>query len=134
MSDNPYDAPSAESQVVGVRSGSREDLKAVATYQKGILLCILIYLVAVFSQLAVPPDLRMFLTFGLLAVGLVGTVFVILLAIKLYKVAIGILLGILTFIPCVGLLVLLMVNGKATAILRQNGVRVGLLGADLSQL
>jgi hypothetical protein len=50
-----------------------------------------------------------------------------------YSVASGILLGIGTFIPCVGLLILLMINGKATKILRENGHNVGLLGADLSK-
>jgi hypothetical protein len=30
--------------------------------------------------------------------------------------------------------VLLVVNGKATAVLKQNGIKVGLLGANLSQI
>ena len=37
-------------------------------------------------------------------------------------------------IPCVGLLALLAVNGKATTVLRSNGIKVGLLGADLSKI
>jgi len=45
-----------------------------------------------------------------------------------------VLLGILTLIPCIGLIVLLVVNGKATGILKQNGIKVGLLGANLSQI
>lgn len=134
MSQNPYESPSLESHVVGVKSGSREDLKLVAKYQKGILVCILIYLVAVFGQFAIPPEFRPLVALGVLAVALTGTVFVFLLAIKVYSTGVGILLGILTLAPCLGLIVLLMVNGKATAILRQNGIRVGLLGADLSQL
>jgi hypothetical protein len=32
------------------------------------------------------------------------------------------------------LITLLVVNGKATAILKQNGIRVGLLGANLSEI
>ena len=35
--------------------------------------------------------------------------------------------------PYIGLIVLLVVNGKATGILKQNGIKVGLLGANLSQ-
>ncbi|MCL4194085.1 MAG: hypothetical protein KJZ87_20275 [Thermoguttaceae bacterium] len=34
----------------------------------------------------------------------------------------------------IGLITLLVVNGQATNVLRQNGIRVGLLGADMSQL
>jgi hypothetical protein len=134
MSDNPYQPPSAAAQVVGVKSGSREDLKSVAQFQKGILVCILIYLCAVVFQFALPAELRLFLGLGIRVVGLAGTVFVFLLAIKVYSTGVGILLGILTIIPCVGLIVLLIVNGKATAILKQNGIKVGLLGADLSQI
>jgi hypothetical protein len=36
-----------------------------------------------------------------------------------------------TFIPVLGLLILAIVNGKATAFLKGNGVKVGLLGAKV---
>ena len=119
---------------MGVNSGSLADLRSVAQFQKGILVCILIYLVAVVAQFAIPQDVRPLVGLGVLVVGLVGTVFVFLLATKVYNVGIGILLGILTLIPCLGLIVLLVVNGKATSILKRNGIKVGLLGADLSQI
>ena len=134
MSDNPYEPPLAPGTAVGVLSGSRADLRSVAQYQKGILICILIYLIAVFCRFAVPANLQLFLGIGVLMLGLAGTVFVFLLAIKVYGTVAGVLLGILTFIPCLGLIILLVVNGKATSVLRQNGIKVGLLGADLSQL
>ena len=134
MNENPYQPPSAESNIVGVKSGTREDLRKVAQYQKGILVCILIYLIAVIFQFAIPAELRPIIGVGVLFVGLTGTVFVFLLAIKVYSTAVGVLLGILTLIPCIGLIVLLIVNGKATGILKQNGVKVGLLGANLSQI
>lgn len=134
MSQNPYQSPSTPSQAVGVLSGAREDLRAVAKYQKGIVVCILIYLVAVFSQLVVPQGVRPFIAGGVLLVGLAGTIFVFLLAMKVYSTGLGILFGILTLVPCIGLIVLLVVNGKATSILKQNGLKVGLLGADLSKI
>jgi hypothetical protein len=134
MSENPYQSPAAESQVVGVKSGHRDDLRSVAKYQKGILICILIYLLAVLAQFGIPAELRLVLALGVLVVGIVGTIFVFLLAMKVYSTVVGVLLGILTLVPCVGLIVLLVVNGKATAILRQNGIKVGLLGANLSKI
>ena len=133
MSENPYQSP-VTAEVVGVVSGRREDLRSVAVYQKGILVCILIYLIAVFGQFVLPAELRLFLGIGILVLGLAGTIFVFLLAMKVYNVALGILLGILALIPCIGLLVLLMVNGKATAILKQNGIKVGLMGANLADV
>jgi len=134
VSENPYQPPSAMPPAVGVKSGNREDLLSVAQYQKGILVCILIYFIAVICQFAVPPELRPIIVIGVLVVGLAGTIFVFLLAIKVYSTGVGVLLGILTFIPCLGLIVLLVVNGKATEILKQNGIKVGLLGANLSQI
>ncbi|MGD9648794.1 MAG: hypothetical protein AB7U73_23990 [Pirellulales bacterium] len=138
MSGNPYEAPPAlppsPPPAVGVLSGSRYDLRSVAVYQKGVMLCILLYLLAVIGQFALPMELRPMLTLGFLAVGLIGAVFVVLLSIKVYGVGIGIVLGVLTFIPCLGLLALLRVNAKATSVLQQNGIKVGLLGANLSQI
>lgn len=134
MSNNPYQPPQSVSSVVGVLSGSREDLRSVARAQKGIMICILIYLIAVAVQFAIPPELRLFLGLGIMVVALVGAVFVFMLAIKVYGTGLGILLGLLSLIPCIGLIVLLIINVRATAILKQNGIKVGLTGADLSSI
>jgi hypothetical protein len=134
MTENPYQAPQATSTAVGVLSGTRDDLRSVAKCQKGILVCILIYLVAVFGQFALPPEIRPLVGFSVLIVGLVGAVFVFMLAIKVYGTGIGIVLGVLSLVPLIGLIVLLVVNGKATGILKQNGIKVGLLGADTSAI
>jgi hypothetical protein len=134
VSQNPYEAPTIPAQAVGINSGSRDDLKSVAKYQKGILVCILIYIVTVFGQLAVPANVRFIFAIVVVLTGLVGTIFVFLLAMKVYSPAVGVLYGILTLVPCIGLLMLMVVNGKATSVLKQNGIKVGLLGADLSQI
>jgi len=134
MSYNPFEAPQSDSRVIGILSGKREDLRSVARYQKGVIVCILIYFLAMFSQFALPPELRMFLGIGVLFVGLTGAVFAFLLAIKTHGTGQGILLGILCLVPCVGLLVLLIINSKATSVLKQNGIKVGLLGADLKSI
>ncbi|MBI83680.1 MAG: hypothetical protein CMJ81_10830 [Planctomycetaceae bacterium] len=57
------------------------------------------------------------------------TFFVFSLAIKVFSTGIGILLGLLTLVPYLGLLVLLFINVRATRVLRQNGIQVGLFGA-----
>src|SRR5262249_48906665 len=79
------------------------------------------------------PDLKLFFALGSLVVSVVATVFLFMLALKVYSVAAGVILGILSLIPCIGLFVLLAVNGKATSILRAHGYSVGLLGASLSE-
>lgn len=128
--ENPFRAPESDLRVEGVLSGTREDLRSVATYQRYIMLCILVYLGAAFGQFAVPQEVRMSIAGGMLAVGLAGTVFVFLLSTKVYGTVQGIIFAILTLIPCIGLIVLLIINSKATNILKANGIKVGLLGAN----
>jgi hypothetical protein len=129
-----FQPPPDHLEVTGVRSGNREDLRTVAQYQKVVILCILAYLVAIVAQVVFPRELELVTGLLIVAVGIVGTVFVFLLAIKTYKPAIGVALGILTLIPCVGLIVLLIINAKSTRILRSNGIKVGILGAKLSEI
>jgi DNA-directed RNA polymerase subunit RPC12/RpoP len=116
-----------------VRRRPVAELRQIALYQKAILLCILAYIVAVPTQFLIPAPLRPLLLIVVVPVLLTATVFVFLMAIKLYDVGLGVLLGILSMIPLVGLIILLIVNGKATSALQENGYRVGLLGARLSQ-
>lgn len=138
MSDNPYQSPRAPDQAAGVKSGSREDVKRVARYQKGLIVCILVYFILVLSQIVVPPDAPFVVVLLRAVAALVaivgGTVFVFLLAMKVYPTGTGVLLGILALIPLLGLFVLLSVNGKATTILRQNGIKVNFLGANLADI
>ena len=112
----------------------RGALRVIAIYQKILLICVLVYVILVGAQFLIPADLQPIT--GLIAIPtvLTATVFVFLLSTKVYSVAWGVVLGLLTLIPCVGLLVLLRINGKATDILRTHGIRVGLLGANLSDL
>ena len=136
--DNPFSPPdtppSFNKDVVGVLSGSREDLRAVARYQKGIIICILLYFLFMILAAVLPPALSWVSGLAILVIGLTSAVFVFLLAIKTSGVGSGILLGIGTFFPCLGLIVLLVINGKATSILKANGIRVGFLGANLSEI
>ncbi len=92
------------------------------------------YIVAVVCQFTVPAEIRPIISLAIPVVGLAGAVFVFLLAIKIFGTGVGVLLGILSMIPCLGLLVLLTVNGRATEVLKQNGVKVGLLGAKISEI
>jgi hypothetical protein len=112
----------------------RETLRGIAGNQKAIILCILVYLCLIPVQFVIPEESRMLLLIALAPLGIVSTVFVFLLATKVYSQGTGIVLAILTLIPLVGLIVLLIINGKATNILKENGIRVGLLGASSSDL
>lgn len=109
-------------------------LELIARRQKGILVCILLYLACVIGQFVVPASVRPFVGLAAILPIVAGTVFVFLLATKLYSTVLGVVLGVLTLVPIIGLVVLLVVNSRATRVLRDAGISVGLLGADLSQL
>jgi hypothetical protein len=120
---------------------SRDRLREVAMAQKIIILCILLNLATIPIRLVldnVAPEMQLvgWLILGsyYLAVAILATVFVFKLALTIYSSGTGVLLGILTLIPCIGLIVLLVINSKATGILQKHGVRVGLLGARMSDL
>lgn len=113
---------------------ARNDLREIAKRQRAIMICILIYIIAVIGQFILPPELRIIVSIAILAVMVTATVFVFMLAIALYSTGVGIVLGILTMVPLVGLIVLLIVNGKATNVLREHGIQVGLMGARLDQI
>jgi hypothetical protein len=108
-----------------------EDLRTIAKFQKAILTCVLIYLSLIGFQFVLESDQRQFLLVVFVPLCLTATVFVFLLALKVYDTGTGIALAVLTLIPCIGLVALLIINGKATAVLKQHGIRVGLLGANL---
>ncbi len=120
---------------------NRAYLREVAWLQKAVMLCLLAYVAAIPVSIALnalPPNLQLLgsVVLGLyaLVVLLTAAVFVFMMALKVYSTGVGVLLGLLTLIPCVGLIVLLVINSKATGVLKQNGVRVGLFGANSSDL
>lgn len=112
-------------------SHQRDYLVSIARYQRCIIFAILAYVVVLVVQFAMPKAMWPLFGLAALPVLLGSVVCVFLLACKLYGAPNGVLLGLLSFIPLVGLVVLLRVNAKATQVLKDNGVRVGLLGASV---
>jgi len=129
------------------------NLRKVAGQQRAIMLCILagiaLIIAQVYANQANMPQLVVWIARVRALVGLVGAVYVIQLALSVYGTTTGILLGmimlspllilvlhwlILGVLPLVNLLVLLFINGKATTLLRQHQIRVGLLGANPSKI
>ena len=116
--ENPY-APPAElcgSRHGGVRSGRRTRTlyRRLQCSQKLILVCILLYFNVQPSRVALTrypggAQYSVYIAAVALVVVLVAMVSVVRLAIRVYSVASGILLGIGTLIPCFGLLILLMI-------------------------
>jgi hypothetical protein len=67
-------------------------------------------------------------------ISLTAAILVWAIAIKVFGGGLGTLFGIMSLIPCVGLIMLLVINGKATAVLQNHGYTVGFLGVPMSEL
>lgn len=118
-----------------IRKGNldRATLRSIAVNQRGVLVCILVYILLVIVQFFLPQDIRIFLAAPALITVVMATIFVFLLSTKVYGTFAGIFFALFTMVPCLGLVMLLVINGKATSVLRLHGIQVGFLGADLSQ-
>jgi hypothetical protein len=108
----------------------RNDLRRIAVRQRALMICLLVYIVLVILRFVLPPIGILVIAIPLLGVIVTAAVFVFMLAMAVYSTGPGVVLGILTLIPLIGLIPLLIVNGKATNILRAHKIKVGLMGAN----
>jgi hypothetical protein len=122
---------------IGAKKGQ---LRKIASSQRGVQLCVLALVACWIAfggiQAAVGPSIApamiaVRITVAVIwfaaLVGLVGYGF--LMARHLYSTGIAVLLAIVMLIPCLNLLIALFVSQRATAVLKENGYEVGLLGA-----
>ena len=104
-------------------------VRDVAARQKAVIYCILANIALAVIGFGVPPQLKVFMLLPYLALVVVEAICFYRLASKFFHPVMAVLMMIVLVIPLIGLLVLLTVNGRATKLLQQNGVKVGLLGA-----
>lgn len=103
-----------------------ERIEAVADGQRMVIFAILLYIATAIVITAVDE------IFGLLGIGAVvlGIIGLLKVASGLgYSTGVKVLLVVLVFVPIASLLMLVIVNGKATKALKADGYKVGLLGA-----
>jgi hypothetical protein len=121
------------------------DVGEIARRQRAVMYCMLFYILLVLGNFFVtmPKNrqagdgsefIALMLSVCALLAMITSAVFVFRLAMVVHNRGTGIVMGILTLVPLLGLIILLMVNGKATALLRRHGIRVGLMGADPRQI
>ena len=122
---NPYQAPKA---AVGGGIDDSEDTEKVRSGQKMLIYAILLNFVTFGLQAAGTPLLGLLVAITALIMSLVG----------IFRVGSGmgfgivakILLVLLMFVPLVNLITLLVLNQRATKVLREAGYTVGLMGAS----
>lgn len=134
---NPYAAPSAIDPNQIMLPDEAVRLLGIAKAQRGLMLCILGYLVSLLLLFAVgqmESELIFLPGVLLLASSLGGLVFLIMLAYRLWGVVLAIVVGLCFLIPLVGLLLMFLVSGQASRLLKKAGFKIGLLGADIGQI
>ena len=110
------------------------DLRTIAVRQWAVMYCILGYVAMFLAQFAFPPDVRFVPMLLAFAVSIAASFFLFMCSVALYNTGTGIVLGVLTLLPFVSMIVLLVIIGKATNVLRSHSIRVGLLGAPAGQI
>ena len=118
------------------------DIKGVARFQKALIWLVLLHVGLIVANIwvgraggeeapsASTAAITMALAVASLAVAVASIALIVLLMTALDRPLISkILAAIAMFIPLVGLIVLLVVNQRATGALRDAGYRVGLMGA-----
>jgi hypothetical protein len=110
------------------------NLRQVASRQRAIMLCILGYIAAYVLMFLTPSPINLVFAVAVIGLSITAAVFVFMLSLSVYNTTVGIVMGILTLIPIVGLITLLIINGKATRTLRAHGIHVGLRGANPKQV
>ena len=104
---------------------SKTELLDIATGQKAVIWLMLLSIAAYAAAFVMP--------YIPLIVGIISLMFIYRLAVSLKEPAPWqyVVLGI---IPCAGVIALLVINSRATSVLRARGIRVGLMGARRDDL
>lgn len=118
--DNPFEAPSETTPVKPKKSAR---IRNVGIAQKRLLWAVLVS----FTPLIFPPLFLLTIPFQMYSI------YALAKALKMSTVT-SLLLLLLMFIPLVSLIVMLVLSGKATTVLQEAGIRVGLMGARMRDL
>lgn len=134
---NPYESPqfaSPPTTPFAPPGIDREKLRRVAKYQQWVLYSLLANILINVVSVATRQSENVAVALAILAIALIvigcAMVSIFLLANELYNVAIAVLCALVMILPCISLITLLVVNGKATGYLQQHGLKVGFMGVN----
>lgn len=115
---------------------SPDALRRIVGYQRWLIAVVLAQLALWLGVVALTAaaggrgnELRFPVTLTLV-LGAVGGIFVFLLSCEIRGAFAAVVFGLATVVPCMGLVILTLVNSYASAELKKHGVKVGLFGAS----
>jgi len=121
---------------------SPDQLRRIVRYQRWLIAVVLAQLMLWLGFIALMvlardrdvDDMMPFPMVLTLFLGVVGGIFVALTAWELRGGFAAVVFGLATFVPCMGLIVITLVNGYATTELKKHGIRVGIFGATVADI
>jgi len=140
MEENPYQSPQHidESGATDLLSRQRRDVYSIALCQKviqpgiSVLFLTTALMLLLLNRYSGVAMLTIALVHGLLVLTAAMAVFVA--SAKMDGLPLGVLLALLTIFPCIGLVVLLIINQRAARLLQLNGIRIGWMGAKMEDV
>ncbi len=148
--ENPFQAPATDAaatkapQLPPENALPREELIKIAKFQDWLMYVLLLSIatgaVAIFGAERLDVETLSWLRPLFIGVHLLAVVCIVLLALRIYPLPMTIFLAALAlsplfaFVPYANLFALIIVNTKATTVLKKHGIRVGLLGAKRSDI
>ena len=131
---NPYASPTATATVAP--HTDRERLRRIATAQRLTNLAVLFYLCLIPANIALStvvdraPWAAVVFAAVAISVLIFGAISVYGLAAQFRGKAVAVIYVLGLLVPLLGLILLVTISSKATTILKENGIKVGLLGAN----
>jgi hypothetical protein len=132
---NPYSPPQTDTEQRAPAANDAKQLELAASGQRMVIRAFLLYFAVIgcsgaFGKLLPPVVLGFGVLAGVAAILVLSLVGVLRLSSGLgVRMPFRILIGVFIFVPILNLLVLGVLSGKATRVLRKAGYSVGLLGA-----
>jgi hypothetical protein len=129
---NPYESPQFVGKAI-VAEPEREKMRRVANRQQFVLYALLANIVINVALIALGDQrgpAKLIVVILAISIVIATMIAAFMLATELYNVIIGVVCALLMPVPCIALLTLLIINGKATNYLQQRGVKVGFMGVN----
>ena len=114
---------------------SKEQIIAIAKNQKFVLIFLLFRIISYLLCGMAGDALGPLFSLLVLVFSILTVIFFVKLMMALRIATIWVVVrAVLSFLPIIGLVVLLVVNSKATKVLKSTGIEIGLLGASKSTI
>ena len=118
-----------------------DPLRLIAKYQRWVIFSVLVgsisgglSLAIAFEAISLPDRIAIAFDLATMPIGGFMILSAYMLAHQFYNDMVAVACAMLMYVPLLGLIILLLINHKATRYLTRRGVKVGLFGASLKQL